>query len=254
MTDRGNTMQMLLRFLRDAGVTLLLWLYFTIGFVVFFLPFYLWAWKFNSRPEAAFQRLNHDFYRGFFLYLRLLMPKLTIRIDPALRQVHGAVVVSNHYSYLDPLLFQSVFARQATIVKSVFFQVPIFGWLIKKAGYMPASAAGPFTEVMLQRMATLGDFFASGGVMFVFPEGTRRPGRPIGKLHEGAFKIARRCKVPLVVARLRNTERVFTPGQFFFHTTDPVTIEVDLVQRIENAADFSTAELKRATLEAFGPK
>lgn len=238
---------------RDTGVTLLLWLYFTIGFVVFFLPFYLGAFFFRASPESVFQRLNHYFYRGFFLWLGLLMPGLTIRIDPALRRLRGAVVVSNHHSYLDPLVFQSIFARQTTIVKSGFFQVPIFGWFIKTAGYLPASAEGPFGELMVQRMATLRDFFASGGVMFVFPEGTRRPGQPIGTLHEGAFKIARRCRVPLVMARLRNTERVFAPGRFLFHTTDPVVIEIALVYRVENAADLSLAELKRAAREAFRP-
>lgn len=232
---------------RDAGVTILLWLYFTLGFVVFFLPFYLWAFFFKSSPESAFQRLNHYFYGGFFILLRLLMPGLTIRIDPALRRLRGAVVVSNHHSYLDPLVFQSIFARQTTIVKSSFFQVPIFGWLIKNAGYMPASAEGPFGDLMLQRMATLREFFSSGGVMFVFPEGTRRPGRPIGTLHEGAFKIARRCKVPLAVARLRSTERVFAPGRFFFRTTDPVSIEIDLVETFN--ADPGGELLKVAELK-----
>ena len=70
-------------------------------------------------------------------------------------------------------------------------------------------------------------------------------------LHEGAFKIARRCRVPLAVVRLRNTERVFTPGRFLFHTNDPVTIEINLVNRVENAADLSLAELKRTALAAF---
>jgi 1-acyl-sn-glycerol-3-phosphate acyltransferase len=235
---------------RDTGVTLLLWLYFTIGFVVFFLPFYLGAFFLKSSPEAAFQRLNHYFYRAFFQWLRLLMPGLTIRIDPALRRLRGAVVVSNHHSYLDPLLFQSIFERQTTIVKSSFFQVPIFGWFIKTAGYMPASAEGPFGELMLQRMATLRAFFSSGGVMFVFPEGTRRPGRPIGELHEGAFKIARRCQVPLAVARLRNTERVFAPGRFLFRTTDPVKIEIDLVETFN--ADPGGEMLKVAELKKKG--
>ncbi len=249
----GDTMRKLAAFLRDLTVTLLLWLYFTLGFIVFFLPFYSGAYFFSSSPEAAFQKLNHYFYRIFFHYFRLLMPGLTIRIDPALRRLRGAVVVSNHHSYLDPLLFQSVFERQTTIVKSAFFRVPIFGWFIKTAGYMPASAEGPFADLMLQRMATLRDFFADGGVMFVFPEGTRRPGRPIQALHEGAFKIARRCRVPLAVVRLRNTERVFAPGRFLFRTTAPVTIAIDLVQQFENAGALSAAELKLAVLEALRP-
>ena len=161
--------------------------------------------------------------------MRLLIPGLTIRIDPALRKLRGAVLVSNHHSYLDPLLFQAIFERHTTIVKSAFFRVPIFGWFIKTAGYMPASAAGPFTELMLQRMASLRDFFAAAGVMFVFPEGTRRPGFPIQALHEGAFKIAHRCRVPLAVGRIRNTEKIFPPGHFLFHTGGTVTIYVDLM-------------------------
>jgi 1-acyl-sn-glycerol-3-phosphate acyltransferase len=222
-------MRNLAAFLRDLTVTLLLWLYFTLGFIVFFLPFYSGAYFFSSSPEAAFQRLNHYFYRVFFRYTRLLLPGLAIRIDPALRKLRGAVVVSNHHSYLDPLLFQSIFERQTTIVKSSFFRVPIFGWFIKAAGYMPASAEGPFADLMLQRMASLRDFFASGGVMFVFPEGTRRPGRPIQALHEGAFKIAHRCRAPLAVARIRHTEKIFPPGSFLFRTGQAVTIHVDLV-------------------------
>lgn len=225
----GDTMRKLRGFLRDLTVTLLLWLYFTLGFIVFFLPFYGGAYFFSSSPEAAFQRLNHFFYRGFFRWLGLLMPALVVRIDPALERLRGAVVVSDHHSYLDPLLFQSVFKRQTTIVKSAFFRVPIFGWFIKTAGYMPASAEGPFGELMLRRMDTLRDFFAKGGVMFVFPEGTRRPGRPVGPLHDGAFKIAHRCRVPLVVARIRNTDKVFQPGRFVFRTRAAVTIHVDLV-------------------------
>jgi 1-acyl-sn-glycerol-3-phosphate acyltransferase len=159
----------------------------------------------------------------------LLIPGLAIRIDPALRSLRGAVVVSNHHSYLDPLLFQSIFERQTTIVKSAFFRVPIFGWFIKTAGYMPASAEGPFADLMLQRMASLRNFFAEGGMLFVFPEGTRRPGRPIQALHEGAFKIAHRCRVPLAVARIRHTEQIFPPGSFLFRTGQAVTIKVDLV-------------------------
>jgi len=240
-------------FARDLVVTLILWFYFTVGFVLFFLPFYLGAYFLTRTPDSAFQRLNHYFYRCFFRLLRLLMPGLTLRIDPALRRLRGAVLVCNHHSYLDPLLFQAVFARQTTIVKSAFFRVPIFGWFIKTAGYMPASAEGPAGALLLRRMASLRDFFAAGGVLFVLPEGTRRPGRPPQALHEGAFKIARRYRVPLGVARLRNTEQVFAPGQFRFRTGDPVTIAIELVRCFEDTAGMSAAALKQAAMEALGP-
>jgi 1-acyl-sn-glycerol-3-phosphate acyltransferase len=53
--------------------------------------------------------------------------------------------------------------------------------------------------------------------------------------------------VPLTVVRLRNTERVFTPGQFLFHTTDPVTIEIDLMETFNTGPGgemLKVAELK----------
>jgi 1-acyl-sn-glycerol-3-phosphate acyltransferase len=233
----GEAMRNLSGLSRDLAVTLLLWLYFTLGFILFFLPFYIGTFLFQASPEAAFQRLNHYFYRGFFRWLGLLVPGLEIRIDPALQGLRGAVVVSDHHSYLDPLLFQSVFARQTTIVKSSFFRVPVFGWFIKTAGYMPASAEGPFGDLMLRRMDSLRDFFADGGVMFVFPEGTRRPGRPVGALHQGAFKIAHRCRVPLAVTRIRNTAKIFPPGHFLFRTTRAVTVDVALVAVFNDDAE-----------------
>ena len=225
----GDTTRTLVGFFRDLAVTLLLWLYFTLRFVVCFLPFYLGAYCFKPSPETAFQKLNHRFYRGFFAWLRLLMPGLAIQVDPALKRLRGAVVVSDHHSYLDPLLFQSIYERQTTVVKSGFFRVPIFGWFIKTAGYLPASAEGPFVGLMVQRMASLRDFFAGGGVLFVFPEGTRRAGKSGEALHDGAFKIAHRCRVPLAVAKIRHTEKVFPPGRFLFVTGRAVTIGVDLV-------------------------
>jgi hypothetical protein len=96
---------------RDAGVTPPLALFYDR--VRGLLPPVLSVGIFlqSLLPRALFQKLNHYFYRGFFLLLGLLMPGLTIRIDPALRRLRGAVVVSNHHSYLDPLMFQSIFCK-----------------------------------------------------------------------------------------------------------------------------------------------
>jgi 1-acyl-sn-glycerol-3-phosphate acyltransferase len=232
---------------RDVAATLVLWLYFTLGFVLFFLPRYLWAMGLRRERESAFQHLNSQFYRTFFVLLRFLAPQVRIRVGADVRRLKGAVVVSNHVSYLDPLLFTAQFPFQKTIVKSLFFRVPIFGWFITQAGYMPASASGPAGELMIRSMATVADFFRAGGVFFVFPEGTRQiRGRDVD-LHEGAFKIASRYKAPLAVVRIRNTEKVFPPGRFLFRTTEPVTITVDLVALFngeQGVASMKPGELK----------
>lgn len=233
-------------FIRDLVVTLLLWGYFTLGFILFFLPRYLWAWGFSTDRERAFQRLNSRFYQGFFFLLGRLVRGLDIRVDAHVRQLQGAVVVGNHRSYLDPLLFITLFPRQKTVVKSAFFRTPIFGWFIARAGYLPDSAAGPAGALMIKNMETLGDFFGGGGVLFVFPEGTRQVGRGATDLRGGAFKIAARFKVPLAVVRIRNTEKIFHPGRFLFRTGAPLTIAVELAGVLN--ADAAGEGLKAGAL------
>jgi hypothetical protein len=50
-------------------VTCLMWLYFTVGFALFFSWFYTGAYLFSKEREYAFQRVNHYFFRGFFIHI-----------------------------------------------------------------------------------------------------------------------------------------------------------------------------------------
>jgi len=216
----------------DLGVTLTCWLYFTLGFLVLFSPLYLAAALFFSRKEAAFQRYNRAFYRGFFLLLRTIAPRQRWEIDERIAALRSSVIVCNHRSYLDPLLLIAQLERATTIVKSVFFTLPIFGWVIRTAGYLPATATGRFAGLMLARMEAMPAYFASGGTLFVFPEGTRSRDGRVGALNQGALKIARQCSVPVHILCLENTERLFTPGVFLFAASRPNVIRLRLIETI----------------------
>ena len=218
---------------RDIAVTLLCWLYFTLGFVLFFSPCYLAAAWLSHQPEHAFQRYNRRFYQGFFLLLRVVAPKLRWQIDPGIAAIRSAVVVCNHRSYLDPLLLISLFDRARTIVKPVFFTLPIFGGVIRTAGYIPAKAEGRLTRIMLERLEDMGEYLAGGGTLFVFPEGTRNRQEGLGALHRGALKIARQWQVPVYVLCLEQTDQVFRPGKFLFSTAKPVDIKLHLLERFD---------------------
>jgi 1-acyl-sn-glycerol-3-phosphate acyltransferase len=221
----------------DIAVTLACWLYFTLGFVLVFLPFYLASAYLAPRPEDAVQRCNRFFYRGFFALLRTLTPRIDWEFDDRIGAIRSSVVVCNHRSYLDPLLLIALLDRARTIVKPVFFSVPIFGWAIRAAGYLPASAEGRLAGLMLARMESMGTYLAQGGNLFVFPEGTRNRGETVGPLAPGALKIARQHRVPIQVVCLEQTDQVFTPGRFFFHTRQPVRIRVRLTERIDPHPD-----------------
>jgi 1-acyl-sn-glycerol-3-phosphate acyltransferase len=239
----------------DAVVTVVLWTYFTLGFVVLSAPLRLLAAALAPDRARAFQRLNNLFFRGFFRLCRLLMPRQRWEIDPALETVAGSVVVCNHLSYLDPLLLIALYPRHTTIVKDRLFRIPILGRVLRSSGYLGAASAGPEAGRTLEHLERMRSFLAGGGNLFVFPEGTRSRDGAVGPLQAGAFKIARLCRAPVTVAAIGNTNRLFTPGRFLFAACRANTITLRLLAQFTPEYDrpgFSARELMaqvRATLE-----
>ncbi len=222
----------LIRYARHTvsfSITVILWVYFMFGYLVllpvFFLPFYLW----EKNAPAAFQRLNHLHLRCFFGLGRVLIPKTRYRIAPDVRALRSSIIVCNHISYLDPILLVSLFARQTTIVKSTFFRVPVFGWFLKKAGYIPSSPAEMFGSAMLGNLEDIKAHLAAGGNLFVFPEGTRSRDGRLSPFNKGVFSIARYCNTALKLVWIRNTDKLFRPGTFVFNTFEKNTIELELI-------------------------
>lgn len=241
----------------DCLVTLVCWAWFLFGFILFFSWRYLAAGLLVKDPESIYQRMNSQFYRIFFRIVRTIAPRHQMEIDDQVAAIRSSVIVCNHLSYLDPLLLIALFPQQRTIVKTRFFGVPIFGWIITKSGYLPASSEGPFAKMMIRQMETMGSYLKAGGNLFVFPEGTRSRDGKLGTLNEGAFKIARMCRVPLYVLEIRNTDKLFTPGKFFFNTRIKNTISVKIIDRIDLDSQQhppSTSELIQRVRQAFCEK
>ncbi len=46
--------------------------------------------------------------------------------------------------------------------------MPIFGWMIKKSGYIPATSEGPFARMMIRQMETMASYLASRRQSFYF--------------------------------------------------------------------------------------
>ncbi len=238
----------------DVVVTLLLWAYFLLSNVVFFSLFYLGALLFSSNRESSFQRVNHLFYRSFFSLVRALTPGLEFRIQDEIFSIRSAVIVCNHLSYLDPILLISLFEKHKTIVKNSFFKLPIFGSVLKTAGYLPATASGELTALMIKQIEDMQGYLSSGGVLFVFPEGTRSRNGKIGQFNEGAFKIAKRCNAPIKVLSIRNTNRLFAPDRFLFSTCIRNSIELKLIGSLEpdyQSRAFSMAGLLQQVRSMF---
>jgi len=159
-----------------------------------------------------------------------MVPGLKIRVQDAVTSIRSSVIVCNHLSYLDPILLISLFPKHKTIVKGIFFKIPVFGWMLKTSGYIPSSVGGMASSGIIENMERMGGYLSSGGNLFIFPEGTRSRNGKIGKFNDGAFKIARRFGAPITALRIKNTNGLFAPGKFLFNTCNPNTIEVRLIK------------------------
>jgi 1-acyl-sn-glycerol-3-phosphate acyltransferase len=86
---------------------------------------------------------------------------------------------------------------------------------------------------MIRNIENIGEYLASGGNVFIFPEGTRSRSGRLGPFNKGAFSIARYCRAPIQCLLIRNTNRLFVPGRFRFNTCVPVTIDVERIGAFE---------------------
>lgn len=239
----------------DLFITLLLWSYFVFGSIVFFFLFYGPAYYFAADRATALQNLNHLHMKNFFRLTKWLVPRTTFSIQKEVREIHSSVIVCNHLSYLDPILLISLLPRQRTIVKSTFFKVPFFGWLLNNAGYIPSAPSEMLGPAMIKNLESIKEHLAAGGNLFVFPEGTRSRDGKLKPFNKGVFSIARYCDAPLALVFIKNTNKLFRPGTFSFNTHDYNEIRVELIGSLEpdyQANDFSisaVADLARSLFE-----
>lgn len=112
------------------------------------------------------------------------------------------VVVANHSAIVDgPLLYGLLGRRSSFLIKQEMFHGPL-GWILPRIGQLAvrrgeADRAPLLTAVRLLR---------HGGVVVVFPEGTRGAG-DVANAHQGAVWLARAGGASLLPVAIRGTRR-----------------------------------------------
>jgi 1-acyl-sn-glycerol-3-phosphate acyltransferase len=223
--------------LRSIAITVLLWTYFTGAFLACYWVVFLLAGLLRGRRGLGWALRSYT--RGFLAVVRLALPRLHLDIPERrnLRLTRGIVVVCNHLSFLDPLLMLALLPRLITIVRPDFFRVPIFGWLLRGAGFL-----GPdlFSEgqAWVDRVA---EHLRQGGNLLIFPEGTRSRDGRLAPFKKGAFYLAKHLSAPILVLRILGTDHVFAPGRLTFEVAAERTVSVRQLALISAAdADLNT--------------
>ena len=133
-----------------------------------------------------------------------------VKDDGRLPRNRSFVVVANHESFCDVLVLLAHLPLQVRfLAKRSVFRVPILGWSIAAAGFIPVEAA-------LKRLE-------GGRSVVVFPEETRSPTGELLPFKKGAALLALRSGLPILPIGLAGTFRVLPRGTFQI-TPGPVVL------------------------------
>lgn len=115
----------------------------------------------------------------------------------------GAVVlVANHSAAVDgPLIYGIVDRRCVFLIKDEVYR-GIVGFLLRRIGQLPVRRGGPARTPMLAAVHAL----RAGGVVAVFPEGSRGEGN-VAIAHHGAAWLARTSRAAVLPVAVRGTRR-----------------------------------------------
>ncbi len=119
------------------------------------------------------------------------------------------IVAANHASALDPpLVGTSLHHRASYMGKHELFAVPILGPLLHSIGVFPVRRG----EADHRAIRTSLDVLASGGVLVMFPEGTRSADGRLQKPEPGAALIALRTGAMVLPVAVIGSYRILPRG------------------------------------------
>jgi len=160
------------------------------------------------------------------------------------------ILASNHRSNLDPVLLAAAVRRPVAFMAKVELFVWPLGWILRFIGQFPVQRGGIDREALRRTSAVL----ARGGVLGLFPEGTRGDGS-FASVHPGLAYILLRERCPVLPVAIFGTERVRRRfGWLPFASPVRIVIgpPIDLpVATVDRSGRRSATEALQQRLQAF---
>ena len=132
------------------------------------------------------------------------------------------IFMANHQSYVDvPALF-AVPGQFRWMADTGLFKIPVFGWAMAMAGYIPVDRGN--TRAAIRSLTAAKGLLSRGTSVFLFPEGTRSHTGVFSRFQMGGFRLASQSGVPVVPVVVTGTRRLLPRGSGVFRWGIPVEI------------------------------
>lgn len=121
----------------------------------------------------------------------------------------GALLVSNHLSYLDVFVLGIPLPRPLNYMARSSLFKPGLGCLIRSVGGFPIEIEGVGRQGLLETVRRV----KAGGIVTVFPEGTRSPDGKLQILKPGIAVLVHRAQAPVLPVGIAGTFESWPRGQ-----------------------------------------
>jgi 1-acyl-sn-glycerol-3-phosphate acyltransferase len=128
-----------------------------------------------------------------------------------LSAANPVILMSNHQSLYDILVLLSSLPLQfAFLAKESLFKIPILGWHMSRAGYIPIDRGNSRDGVrsLLEGVKKI----QAGTSVVIFPEGTRSLDSKVALFRMGGFVMAIKSGVPIIPITINGTGKVVKKG------------------------------------------
>jgi 1-acyl-sn-glycerol-3-phosphate acyltransferase len=123
-----------------------------------------------------------------------------------------AILAANHRSFMDSIFLALVMDRPVSfLAKAEYFDHRATAWLFRSTGQIPLRRGNPAGA--RRALDTARELLRGGGVIGVYPEGTRSRDGLLHRGHLGPARLALASGAPIVPVGLVGTDRVQAPDQ-----------------------------------------
>ena len=112
------------------------------------------------------------------------------------------ILIANHRSNFDPIFMHLVVKPKVQLMAKQELFVPVLGDIYKLLGAFPVKRGGADRTAIKHGV----DLMLDGGVLAIFPEGTRSKTGALGKAEPGALMMAGKAKAVIVPTCVKGTD------------------------------------------------
>ncbi|WP_367136309.1 lysophospholipid acyltransferase family protein [Saccharothrix sp. HUAS TT1] len=182
------------------------------------------------------------------LMFRVLDTRITVEGAEHVPTTGGAVLASNHVSYLD-FIFAGYGAQPARrlvrfMAKHEVFEHRVSGPLMRGMHHIPVDRAAG--QASYQQAL---DALRSGEVVGIFPEATISRSFTVKDVKSGAVRLAAEAGVPLLPTAVWGTQRLWTKGRPKSLTQRHVPVTIIIGEPVEPTSDAALRERMQELLD-----